>query len=470
MGLRRRIFPDWTNRSLVLVWTARVAMSATRALSAVVTPVYLARLGYSGFELGVLFAVIAIASAALSAGVGLLSDRIGRRPFLIAFPFLTAAAAFVFATNQPTWILFTAAALGSFGRGAGGGGGTIGPYQPAESALVMELTPDSARNVVFGRLAFGASLGALIGGGLAVLTDAGRPRAGIDLVTVFRPAFVVTGVSAVLAGVLALWIIEPRAARRGAAAGATEDGEDGRTTADASRRRSTFPRRSLPLLVKLWITNSFNGLAVGMFGPFVTYWLYRRYGASPGQIGALFAVINLVSMVSVLSAAGMARHWGLVRTVSVIRAIQAVLLIPMVLAPTFVIAGAIYLIRMVFQRAGLPLRQSYVIAMAHPDERASVAALSNVPSQVTMSASPLLSGYLLDEVSLSLPFEIAGLLQLVNAVTFWLFFRHSPPADEVSGPGDLENVGTDPLEHASSRRGEHGDPAAGLRKPIGGDE
>jgi MFS family permease len=416
-------------------------MSATRALSAVVAPVYLARLGYSGFELGVLFAVIAIASAALSAGVGLLSDRIGRRPFLIVFPFLTAAAAFAFTAHQPTWVLFTAAALGSFGRGAGGGGGTIGPYQPAESALVMELTPDSARNVVFGRLAFGASLGALIGGGLAVLTDAGGGHAGAGLVAAFRPAFVVTGLAAVLAGVLAFWIVEPRPRRSppadcgaGVGGAGTGEGATGNVGTAPPRRRSAFPRRSLPLLVKLWITNSFNGLAVGMFGPFVTYWLYRRYGATPGQIGALFAVINLVTMVSVLSAAGMARRWGLVRTVSVVRAVQAVLLIPMVLAPTFVIAGGIYLVRMIFQRAGLPLRQSYVIAMAHPDERASVAALSNVPSQVTMAASPLLSGYLLDEVSLTLPFEIAGVLQLVNAVTFWLFFRHSPPADEVRGP------------------------------------
>ena len=37
----------------------------------------------------------------------------------------------------------------------------------------------------------------------------------------------------------------------------------------------------------------------------------------------------------------------------------------------------------------------------------TVAALSNVPSQVVMGLSPLASGYLLDDVSLSFPFEVA---------------------------------------------------------------
>jgi hypothetical protein len=63
-------------------------------------------------------------------------------------------------------------------------------------------------------------------------------------------------------------------------------------------------------------------------------------------------------MASTLSAAGLARRWGLVRTVFVVRCAQAVLLVPMVLSPTFWAAGAVYLLRMVAQRVGLPLLPS----------------------------------------------------------------------------------------------------------------
>lgn len=92
------------------------------------------------------------------------------------------------------------------------------------------------------------------------------------------------------------------------------------------------------------------------------------------------------------------------------------------------------------QRLAAPLRQSYVLAMADPAERGSVAGPASLPSQVRMSTTPVASGYLLDEVSLSLPFEIAGVLQMVNALLFWVFFRHRPPAEELAPAGAPEPV------------------------------
>ena len=413
--------PPWVSRTLTLVWSARVSMSAGRALAGVVAPLYLAAMGFGGLELGELFVGVALASAVLSAGVGLLSDRVGRKPFLIVFPMLTAAAAVVFATVHSVPVLFVAAALGSFGRGSGAGAGAVGPYQPAESALVTEIAPAEWRNSAFGRLQFGASLGALAGSLLALLGGGRHVRPEAALST-FRPAFVAIAVVSLAAGVLALWMTEPAHPVRPA----------------RSERRPRLPVKSLSLLVRLAATNSVNGLAVGMIGPFLTYWFYRRFGVGSGEIGLLYAVVNAVSMSSALSASGLARRWGLVRTVAVVRALTAVLILPLVLAPSFVLAGVAYALRMVVQRAGMPLRQSYVVAMADPEERSSVAALSNVPSQVVMGLSPLASGYLLDDVSLSLPFEIAGLLQLANAAMYWYFFRRMPPVEEL--PHDVPPV------------------------------
>ncbi len=223
------------------------------------TPVYLAVIGFSALQLGELTLVVGIGAAILSTSIGLVSDRLGRKPFLIGVPLLAAAAGLVFAfTRTPAW-LFLADAIGRFGRGAGAGAGTVGPYQPVEQALVTETISPARRNVAFGRLAFASSVGALVGGPLA-----------------------------------------PPAARR-----------------------------SMPLLMRLWATNSVNGLAVGLFGPFVTYWFFRRYGVGAGQIGLLFGVINAATAASTLSAARIARRWGLGRTVTVARIAQAMLLVPM---------------------------------------------------------------------------------------------------------------------------------------------
>lgn len=388
-------------------------MSAGRALAGVVTPIYLALVGFGAVELAVYVAVVALTSAIWSTLIGAVSDRYGRRIFLITVPAVTALAGLAFAFSSTHAILFVAGALGSFGRGAGAGAGTIGPYQPAESAYVTERVNSTHRNAVFGRLAFASSLGASFGGLVALSVPSIRVDATGE-VGLFRVAFVTIALLTATAGLVAVALHEDH---RG-------------TYGPRPTGRLRFPTKSGWLLRRLWVTNTLNGAAVGMFGPFITYWLYRRYGASPAEIGVLFTIINVATLASALSAATWARRWGLVRTVSVVRVAQSLLLIPMVLAPNFALAGAWYLVRMLVQRVGLPLRQSYAVGLADVDERASVTALSNLPSQAVMAVSPLATGYLFAEAELALPFEIAAVLQLGNALSFWLFFRHHPPEEE----------------------------------------
>lgn len=423
---------------------ARTFMSAARALSGVITPIYLALEGFTALRIGALLGVVAVSSALMSALFGSASDRLGRKPFLIGVPFLAAVAGVLFAYTRSTGVLFVAAALGSFGRGAGAGSGSVGPYQPAESALVAEQLAPRWRNAGFGRLSFSSSVGALFGGVLALLGPQAELH-GAAATAAFRDPYLAAAGLAALAGLLAVFISEPRP--RGGqppppppAGTATAHGAASPVGDPPQRRRKAsggafhFPRRSRGLLYRLWLTNSLNGFAVGMFAPFISYWLFRRFGVSAGEVGILFAVINAVTAASTLSAARLARRLGLVRTVTAVRMAQAALLVPFVLMPTFEAAGAVYLLRMAVQRIGLPLRQSYVLAMAAPEERAAVSALATVPSQLTMAGSPLFAGYLFDEVSLALPFDIAALFQAANAWLFWAFFHRSPPEEELAEP------------------------------------
>jgi MFS family permease len=184
------------------------------------------------------------------------------------------------------------------------------------------------------------------------------------------------------------------------------------------------------VLARLVVTNSVNGLAIGFFGPFITYWFYERYGAGPALVGALYAVINIAAMLANLAAAPLAARLGLVRAIVWSRALQALLMVPMVLAPTFWMAGAFYLLRMLAQRVGLPLRQSYTMGMVPAEERGTVGAFSNLPSQVTSAISPTAAGYLFDHAALELPFLIGAALQGLNTLLFFLFFSRLLPPEE----------------------------------------
>lgn len=431
--IQATIYPAWLSRDMRLLLLARVCMSIARALAGIIVPIYLILLGFNALTMGLLFLVVALMSAILSSLSGLLSDRIGRKPFLVILPGCTALAAIVFVFSPVVALLFFFAALGSFGRGAGAGVGTIGPYQPAEQALLSETVPAQYRTQLFGLVALASSLGALIGTG--PLTALPQVLMHFGLLStrglaLYRLTFWFIAVGALIAGLLALPVTDPFNARRRIVQPAVATRAPGK----ARRQwRRAFSHASWPILLRLWITNSINGLAVGFFGPFVTYWFYQRYGAGPATIGLLFSMINLAAMFANLAAAPFAQRLGLVRAILVGRSLQALLIIPMILAPTFWLAGTIYLIRMLAQRVALPLRQSYVMGVIPAEERGAVGALSNLPMQGTSAASPVLAGYLFDHVSLSLPFEIGAVLQGINAVLFYLFFRRLLPPEERSG-------------------------------------
>ncbi len=413
--------PSWMNTDIARVLIAHALMSATQAMAAILVPIDLAKLGFHGVFIGLLFTATATASAILTAVIGFLSDRFGRRSFLVLMPLVTAAACFIFALSQWGAFLFVSAALGALGRGTGAGAGTVGPYQPAEQAYLTARIPSTHRNSLFGRLGFATSLGALIGGGpLIYLTVGLTPQA-----QQFSAAFFVSGACALAAGFLAMGIAKDRKLP-------LEKSQATPVNKDASPALPGGQVRRL--LLQLALTNSLNGFAVGFFGPFITYWFYRRFGVSAVEIGLLYMLINFVSLVSNVFTARVALRWGVVRSIVATRVVQGLMIIPMVLAPFFWLAGVLYALRMMVQRLGLPLRQSYVMGIVPDAQRGKVSSLSNLPSQVTSAISPSLAGPMIENISLSLPFELGAVIQTLGAILFGVFFGKTRPPEEHEGP------------------------------------
>src|SRR5690348_15469299 len=131
--------PHWLNRDLRLLFAGRGLRSISQSYLAVIVPLYLAHMGYSAVRIGVFFTFGAVGSMTLTAAVGVLSDRFGRKLLLVLLGILTAMCGLVFVGTQSFPILLIAAAMGTIGRGGGAGsGGAFGPYAPAEQALIAE--------------------------------------------------------------------------------------------------------------------------------------------------------------------------------------------------------------------------------------------------------------------------------------------------------------------------------------------
>jgi MFS family permease len=421
--------PDWLNHDLQYLLAGRALRSLAQGYLLIIVPLYLSLLGYDAEHLGILFGASALTSALLVAAIGVLSDRFGRKTLLIVISLMTAAGGVVFAVSSNFVVLVAGAALGTIGRGGGiGSGGAWGPYYPAEQALIAEQAADHQRTTVFGALSFVGVIASAVGSLLAHAPQLMQRMAGTTLVEGYRTLFALT---VVLGIAMALVILPVRESHR-YPAHAEPRPRGPHPQPPASRRifGVALSHESWSLIGRFMITSSVQGLAVGMLGPFVVYWFYRRYGVNAGTLGTLFFFVNLIVALPYLLAGRLARRMGAVSAVVWTRAVAIVLLFVMAVMPTFGLAALVFAVRTIFNTLGLPVRQSYLMGVVRPNERASAAGLANFPINATGAVSPYFAGVMMEHVALSLPLEIAALLMGINTTLYYFFFRNIRPPEE----------------------------------------
>jgi MFS family permease len=421
--------PRWLNRNLVCLFTGRGLRSATQAYLVIVVSLYLAALGYDATHIGVMFAIVAMASAVMAALTGIMSDRFGRKAMLIVISLMTAAGGVVFAFARSFVVLTIAAALGTIGRGGGAGSaGAFGPYYPAEQPLIAEQVSDFDRTTVFGALSFVAVLGGAAGSLLAWAPRLMQQALGLPIIEGYRALFILTAII----GLAMVAVVIP--VRERPHAGTYQSGARG--IPQASRRSERLVLGLSPaswrLVSRFMVTAATNGLAIGMLGPLLVYWFYRSYGVDAAQIGRLYFVLNLIAAAPYLLAGRMAARFGSVNAVVVCRAIASILLGVMVVMPSFWLAGLLYGARMIFNTLSIPVRQSFLMGVIPPAERSAAAGMASFPAQVGSSISPYLAGHLMQQVALELPLALAALLQALNAALYYLFFHAVRPPEEIS--------------------------------------
>jgi len=310
--------------------------------------------------------------------------------------------------------------------------GDGGPYYPAAQSLVAEHSGDADRTTVFGVLSFvGVTAGAL-GSLTAALPSLLHRTAGLSMLTGFRLLLLLTALIAVL---MALVVMPVREVRRKSVSRYQPDRNPKPSASSVSagprvHKRLGLSRDSWRLVSRFMITNATNGLAAGMMGPFVVYWFYRRFGASAAELARLF-FINILASIPYLVIGPFSRRVGLVNTVTLSRGASAVMLAFVVAMPTYPLAAALYVARVVVAVFSVPVRQSFLMGVIEPSERSSAAGFSNTPSQVTQSLSSFSAGWLIQHIALSMPLVLASVLQALNATLYYLFFRNVRPPEEL---------------------------------------
>ena len=403
---------------IVLLFGARVLRMFGYGFLSVVLVLYLAELGFTGGQIGVLFALTLAGDSAVSLLITSAADRVGRRTMLLLGAALMALAGVAFALTGNFALLTAAAVVGVISPG----GNEVGPFLAIEQASLSHLVHDARRTSVFAWYNLAGSLagaiGALGSGGLVqLLQDAGSsPLASYRVVVMVYAGIggilllVFTGVSRRVEVISEAGGTKPVAPRRWLGLGAS--------------RQVVFK------LSGLFALDAFAGGFVGQ--SLLAYWFHLRYGVEPAVLGSIFFGANVLAGISALLATRMAARFGLINTMVLTHVPSNVLLILVPLMPNLPLAIAVLLARFSISQMDVPTRQSYTMAVVAADERSAAAGVANIARTIGVSVSQLLAAPLIAVGGLS--FFVAGGLKLVYDFALYKSFAALPAAEEQARP------------------------------------
>ncbi len=392
--------------------TIRAAYSVSLALLVVDVPLYLRAAGYSTARIGVLLSLASLGSFVLILGTSFFADRVGRKRVLIAVALLAVAGAALDATTTGFWLLAIAGALTSLARG-GGGAAEAGLLHPAEQPLLAASVTDRQRNPAFAALAIAGAFGGLLGSLLAGLPDVLQARGHVTVLGAYHISFAIAAVITALLLPLIAPVREPRPARPAAA--------------------PIISRRNVGIVLRLWLIDSLQGLAGGLLGPFLSLWLAERFGAGPGRIGGLNAMISLATMAVYLGSPVVARRVGSVRAVVLLRLAGVAGLAALALAPTFRLASLANILRILAMAMSGPVQQSFIMGVSDEASRSRLLGVASIPGQLVLTASPGLGGTLMRSVSVTAPIWLATGAFGLGAILYGALFRRLVPPEEQPG-------------------------------------
>ena len=168
--------PSGFDRDLTLLMFSMSTRRIGMGFLQVVRVIYFALLGFSPVEIGLLLSIATFVSAIHHITFGMLSDRYGRKVFLILGGIFATMRMVIFALSSDFWMLALGQGVGAMGEGAGAG-------QPVVSGYISDKTDMKNRSSIFSTLAVTNALAATVGSLLAGLPTWFQRSIGADLVT-----------------------------------------------------------------------------------------------------------------------------------------------------------------------------------------------------------------------------------------------------------------------------------------------
>ncbi len=368
---------------------------------------YAHSLGYRPDFIGLLSAMPALGSLISSVPSGLLADRIGRRPVLLATAILTPL--FLAATGLVTWgpLLLLFALLQGIVSSA---------YWVTNLPLLTESTTERQRVGVmalnsFLLLGIGA-LGNLLGGAIPEFVG------GLLGVSAASPIPLRWGILAAalvtLIFGLPLWFL--REPRRSAKRKTPE------TAALETIERAPSERLPIRLFVTLLVPDLLFTMGEGAVVALIQLYFILRFHLLPGPLGIIFTISGLLGGIFSLTAPLFVNRWGKLRVITTVQYLTAPLMILIGYAPTLSIAITGEYTRSFMRTLIEPIYSAFAMERVSDRYRATLSGFYGVTWSVGFSIGPSIAGWLQTNVSLSAAFIFGACCLMICPTMLLLAF------------------------------------------------
>jgi MFS family permease len=405
-----RLFPETADANARRLISARALRAVADGYVSILLPAYLLALGLDAFEVGVLTTATLLGSASLTLLVGLITARFGHRRPLLAAAGLMMATGLGFAGLQDFWPLLLVAFVGTLNPSTG----DVSVFLPLEQSLLAHSVHDRDRTALFVRYSLAGSLMGALGTLLAALPDAMGRWWSIAPLPAMQGMFLLYAAIGLASALIYRRIDEPPADRHQAKA------------------NPLGPSRAIVYrMTVLFAVDAFSGGLIAQ--SILVLWLFETFGLSMTAAASVFFWTNLLSAASYFAAVPLANRIGLVRTMVFTHLPSNLCLVAIPFVSSLPVVIGLLLLRSMLSQMDVPTRNSYVMAVVTPPERAAAASLTSVPRSLASGIGPVISGWLMLLSGFGWPLLLAGVLKSLYDLALLAMFSHVRPPEEQAG-------------------------------------
>jgi len=398
----RSLFRLPTNVYLLLFFTLGKGFQLT--ISTLTINYYAHSLGYRPDFIGLLSAMPALGSLVSAVPSGVLADRLGRKPVLVATAILTPLflAGIGLVTSAPLLLIC------AFMQGV-----VSSAYWVTNIPLLTESTTERQRVGVLALNSFlllgVGSLGSLLGGAIPEFVASILHVSAASTIPL-RWGVLSAALFTLIFG-LPLWLLsEPRRAVSAA------------STKTISGQLKVKEKLPVVLFVQLLVPDLLFTMGEGAVVALIQLYFVLRFHLLPGSLGIIFTFSGLLGGLFSLTAPLFVHRWSKLRIITTVQYLSAPLMILIGFAPTLPLAIGGEYARSFMRTLIEPVYAAFAMERVSDRYRATLSGFYSVTWSVGFSIGPTIAGWLQTNVSLSTSFIFGAFCLTLCASLLLAFF------------------------------------------------